>query len=199
MSYRTIMSVVLILTLLTGAATAMQNHDKTAKTETDNPDPDSVIFTAIPFNTITGEPTALDKIDAKAYLLVNVASRCGFTRQYEGLEALYRKYKDRGLVVIGFPANNFGGQEPGSDEEILKFCTSRFDVTFPMMSKISVKAEDIHPLYAWLTEKSAFPGEIKWNFTKFLLDGQGKVVARFEPEIKPSDEELVRTIDNLLK
>src|SRR5947209_11055254 len=119
----------------------------------------------------------LSAYEGKVVLIVNVASRCGFTPQYEGLEAAYRKYKDQGLVVLGFPANNFGGQEPGTDEEIKTFCSSKYNVTFPMYSKISVKGADKAPLYQFLTDTAANPstgGEIKWNFTKFLVDKNGK-------------------------
>ena len=148
--------------------------------------------------TITGEKTNLAAFKGKAYLIVNVASKCGFTPQYSGLEELYGKYRDKGLVVVGFPANNFGNQEPGTNEEILDFCRTRYDVSFPMMSKISVKGEDKHPLFVNLTEKSSMPGEIKWNFFKFLLDGNGELVARFPSQTKPLDKELTDQIDKLL-
>ena len=153
----------------------------------------------LPFSTITGEQTSLADYQGKVVLLVNVASKCGYTKQYAGLEELYRKYKDDGLVILGFPANNFGGQEPGSNEQILEFCTSTFDVTFPMMSKISVKGEDMHPLYKYLTTESGFDGDIKWNFTKFLLDRDGKPVARFESPEEPMSKEIVGDIEKLLK
>ena len=153
----------------------------------------------IPFSTITGEKASLADYQGKVILLVNVASKCGYTKQYAGLEKLYRKYKDDGLVILGFPANNFGGQEPGTNEQILEFCTSTFDVTFPMMSKISVKGDDIHPLYKYLTTESGFSGDIKWNFTKFLLDRDGKPVARFESAVEPMSEEIVGDIEKLLK
>lgn len=152
----------------------------------------------IPFKTITGEETSLQAFKGNVVLLVNVASECGFTPQYKGLEALYRKYKDSGFVIIGFPANNFGGQEPGSNEEILKFCQTKFDVTFPMMSKISVKGKDKHPLFVYLTEDSNLPGEIGWNFSKFLLDRDGHLVARYPSETTPEDKELVDKIKSLL-
>lgn len=152
----------------------------------------------IPFYTITGEETRLADLDAKAILIVNVASECGYTPQYEGLEAIYRKYKDRGLVVVGFPANNFGGQEPGNDEQILEFCKSRFDVTFPMMSKVSVKGDDKHPLFVYLTEETSEPGDIKWNFSKFLLDADGHLVARFGSATEPESEEMTTQIEHLL-
>jgi glutathione peroxidase len=134
-------------------------------------------------------------------LLVNVASQCGYTYQYEGLQALYMKYKDRGLVVAGFPANNFGGQEPGSNAEIGAFCKSKFGVTFPMFSKISVAGKDKAPLYQFLTEKNSNPktgGEIPWNFTKYLVDRNGKVVARFDAPVEPGSKELTSAIEEAL-
>ena len=135
-------------------------------------------------------------------LLVNVASKCGFTPQYKELEAMYEKYKDQGLLVIGFPANNFLSQEPGTNEEIKTFCSLKYNVTFPMYSKISVKGDDKAPLYQFLTDKNANPatgGEIKWNFTKFLVGRDGKVVARFEPAVKPDAPEVVGAIEKALK
>ena len=133
-------------------------------------------------------------------LLVNVASRCGFTKQYAGLEKLYQAYKGDGLVIVGFPANNFGGQEPGSEEEIKAFCSSKYNVTFPMMSKISVKGEDQHPLYDLLTHKTAeeLRGEVGWNFTKFLVDRNGQVFARFGSKTTPEDEKLVAAVQKAL-
>lgn len=152
----------------------------------------------IPFTTITGQSARLADYKGKIVLLVNVASECGFTPQYAGLEALYRNYIDKNFVVIGFPANNFGSQEPGTDEQILQFCKSTFDVTFPMMSKISVRGDDIHPLYRYLTTESPIPGEITWNFNKILLDKNGKVAARFDSKIKPEDKELTDRIRSLV-
>ncbi len=150
------------------------------------------------FATIMGDTTSLASFDGKVVLIVNVASECGNTPQYAGLESLYLKYKDSGLVIIGFPANNFGGQEPGSNEQILQFCTSKYAVTFPMMAKVSVKGTDKNPLFVALTEKSKLPGEIKWNFSKFLLDRHGNLVARFDPTVKPDAPELVSAIRKLL-
>ena len=155
-------------------------------------------YTAIPFQTITGEETNLAEFAGKVILLVNVASECGFNKQYAPLEKLYKEFKESGLVVIGFPANNFGGQEPGSNEEILSFCTTKFDVTFPMMAKISVKDKDKHPLFVYLTEKSDHTGEISWNFSKFLIDRNGKLVQRFEPKIDPLSDEITDAIKQLL-
>src|ERR1700686_3531752 len=143
---------------------------------------------------INGAPTSLAGFKGKVVLVVNVASQCGYTPQYEGLQALYTKYKDQGFVIAGFPANNFGGQEPGSNAEIGAFCKSKFGVTFPMYSKISVAGKDQAPLYQFLTDKAANPktgGEIQWNFTKFLVDRNGKVIGRFEPAVEPHASELV--------
>src|ERR1700690_54774 len=130
-------------------------------------------------NALNGTPTPLANFKGKVMLVVNVASQCGYTPQYEGLQELYAKYKDQGLVIAGFPANNFGGQEPGSNEEIGAFCKSKFGVTFPMFSKISVAGKDKAPLYQFLTDKAAHPktgGHIPWNFTKYLVERDGKVL-----------------------
>ncbi len=148
-------------------------------------------------NDIDGKPFAMAQLKGKAVLVVNVASRCGYTPQYAGLEALYQKYKSRGLVVVGVPANNFGGQEPGSDTEIKQFCSRTYNVTFPMLSKVSVKGADITPLYAYLT--AAQGGDVKWNFTKFLVGKDGKAVQRFESKVAPDSAELSAAIEQLLK
>src|SRR5215472_4186592 len=139
-------------------------------------------------NSIDGRPTPLLNFKGKVMLLVNVASRCGFTPQYSGLESLYEKYKDRGFVIVGIPANNFGGQEPGTNQEIKSFCTAKYHVSFPMMAKVSVKGSDITPLYAFLTDKNLHPetgGDIGWNFTKFLVGPDGKVIARLDSKVEP--------------
>jgi len=151
---------------------------------------------------INGTPTPLASYKGKVMLVVNVASQCGYTYQYEGLQALYLKYKDQGLVIAGFPANNFGAQEPGSNAEIGAFCKSKFGVTFPMFSKISVKGSDKAPLYQFLTDKNANPktgGEIPWNFTKYLVDRNGKVLARFDAPVEPESPELTSAIEAALK
>jgi glutathione peroxidase len=151
---------------------------------------------------IDGKPVSLSEYHGKVLLLVNVASKCGFTPQYAGLESLYEKYKDRGLVIVGIPANNFGGQEPGTNEEIKKFCSNKYNVSFPMMSKVSVLGEDKTPLYAFLTDKSVNPqigGDIKWNFTKFLFDRNGKPVARFEPNVTPDSPQVISAVESALK
>jgi glutathione peroxidase len=153
-------------------------------------------------NSIDGSPAPLSAYQGKVVLIVNVASRCGFTPQYAGLESLYEKYKDRGFAILGFPANNFGSQEPGTNEEIKTFCSSKYNVTFPMYSKISVKGDDQAPLYQFLTDKQANPatgGEIQWNFTKFLVDKNGKVVARFEPKVTPESPDVAAAIEKALR
>jgi glutathione peroxidase len=153
-------------------------------------------------NSIDGSPAPLSAYQGKVVLIVNVASRCGFTPQYAGLESLYEKYKDRGFAILGFPANNFGAQEPGTNEEIKTFCSSKYNVTFPMYSKISVKGDDQAPLYQFLTDKqanAATGGEIQWNFTKFLVDKNGKVVARFEPKVTPESPDVAAAIEKALR
>lgn len=149
---------------------------------------------------IDGEELPLSKYSGKVLLIVNTASECGFTPQYEDLQAVYEEYKDKGLVVLGFPANNFGGQEPGTDEEIKQFCKVNYDVTFPMFSKISVKGEDQHPLFSYLTSapNPDFTGEIKWNFEKFLIDSEGKVVRRFRSDTEPKNNKILKAIESSL-
>jgi glutathione peroxidase len=152
-------------------------------------------------NSIDGRPTALSNFKGKVMLLVNVASRCGFTPQYAGLESLYEKYKDRGFVIVGIPANNFGGQEPGTNQEIKSFCTAKYHVSFPMMAKVSVKGSDITPLYAFLTDKNLHPetgGDIGWNFTKFLVGPDGKVIARFDSKVEPESPEVTSAVEKSL-
>jgi glutathione peroxidase len=146
-------------------------------------------------NSIDGRPVDLASYRGDVVLIVNTASRCGFTRQYAGLQSLYESRRDRGLVVLGFPANNFGNQEPGTNKEIAAFCTGEFGVTFPMFAKVSVKGEDRHPLYARLTALTAEP---RWNFTKYLVDRDGNVVAHFGPRTEPNDPALLAEIDELL-
>jgi glutathione peroxidase len=151
---------------------------------------------------IDGNDVKLDGYSGKVLLLVNVASKCGYTKQYKGLESIYQKYKEQGLVVMGFPANNFFWQEPGTDEEIKTFCTTRYNVTFPMFAKISVKGGKIHPLYKFLTSKQTNPefgGGISWNFNKFLVDRSGKVVARFSSKDEPESVKVVQAIEQALK
>lgn len=151
---------------------------------------------------IDGNDVKLDAYRGKVALIVNTASKCGLTPQYEGLQNLYDKYKDKGFVVLGFPANNFMGQEPGTEKEIKDFCNLNYDVSFPMFSKISVKGADQHPFYTFLTNKDTnpgFEGDISWNFEKFLTDKNGKIIARFSPKTTPDSPEVVSAIENALK
>jgi len=151
---------------------------------------------------IDGKEVDLAQYQGKVVLIVNVASKCGYTPQYEGLQALYEKYDKDGLVVLGVPANEFGKQEPGSDAEIAKFCTDTYKVKFPMTSKVVVKGKDITPLYQYLTSKDTNPkfgGDIKWNFTKFLVGRNGEIVARFESKVEPSSDEVTKAIEAELK
>ena len=151
--------------------------------------------------TIDGKEMDLAQYKGKVVMLVNVASKCGRPPQYAPLEAAYKKYADKGLVIVGIPANNFGGQEPGSEADIKAFCEKNYGVTFPMASKISVKGDDIHPLYKFLTSKDTagdFAGDIDWNFAKFLVDRNGNVMARFASGTKPDDEKVVKAIEAAL-
>ncbi len=159
-------------------------------------------FYGFSIDDIDGKPVRMSEFKGKIVLLVNVASRCGFTPQYEGLQKLYETYKDRGFSVLAFPANNFGGQEPGTSAEIKAFCTSNYNVSFPIFSKISVTGQDIHPLYGYLTSVKTnprFPGKITWNFNKFLIGKHGEILGRFDSKVKPDDPELIRTIEDSLK
>lgn len=150
---------------------------------------------------IDGKDQKLADYKGKVVLMVNVASKCGFTPQYKSLEAVYEKYSEKGLVIIGFPANNFNHQEPGTDEEIKEFCSSKYDVKFPLMSKISVKGDDKAPLYQFLTSDKSngdFGGEIGWNFTKFLVDRNGNVIGRFSSQTTPDSATVTDTIEKAL-
>ena len=145
---------------------------------------------------IDGQDVALSGFKGKVARVVNVASQCGYTPQYKGLENLYRKYKDQNFAIIGVPANNFGGQEPGSDEEIKQFCTRKYSVTFPMMAKVSVKGSDMAPLYQYLQQNA---GEVRWNFTKFLVGKDGKVIKKFDSAVTPESSELASAIEQALR
>lgn len=156
-------------------------------------------LTDIPFEDAAGKKTSLKAYQGKVVMVVNLASKCGLTPQYESLEALYKQHQDEGFVVVGFPCNDFGGQEPGTIEEIQKFCKAEYDVTFPVMNKISVKGADQHKLYEALTGKQgAFPGDVRWNFGKFLIDRDGKLIARFEPSTTPDSAEVTAAVDKAL-
>lgn len=146
--------------------------------------------------TIAGTPKKLADYAGQVLLVVNVASECGLTPQYKGLEALHRRFAERGLRVLGFPANEFGAQEPGTDAQIQQFCTSKFDVTFDMFSKVVVKGAGIDPLFDWLTGETG--GEIKWNFGKFLIGKKGEILARFEPKVEPESPEVVAAVEKAL-
>ena len=148
--------------------------------------------------TIDGKDVDLGTYQGKVVLIVNVASRCGATPQYSGLQALYEKYKDKGFVVLGFPANDFGAQEPGSDEQIKEFCSTKYAVSFPMFSKISVKGPEKATLYKVLTETADPSGEVGWNFEKFLIGKDGKIAGRFKTRVSPDDAELVSAIEAAL-
>lgn len=148
---------------------------------------------------IDGKDTTLAPYKGKVVLIVNVASKCGYTKQYAGLESVYEKYKDKGFVILGFPCNQFGGQEPGSNEEIKQFCSSKFNVTFPLYDKLEVNGANRHPLYVALAGKdSPFPGDIKWNFNKFLVSKDGKIIHRYDSKVTPESEELTKDIDAAL-
>ena len=162
-----------------------------ASAEKEDPLPSALSFS---MKSIAGEDVPLSKYQGNVLLLVNVASECGLTPQYEGLQALQETYGDQGLVVLGFPCNQFGGQEPGTDEEIAQFCSANYHVQFPMFSKIEVNGEGAAPLYKYLTAldlQPKGPGEVSWNFEKFMIDRKGNVVARFDPRTAPSDSGLV--------
>ena len=185
----TLMTVSLALVLvasLSGAARLQTSEKKV---------PPALNFT---MKDIDGKQVDLSKYQGKVILMVNVASKCGYTPQYKDLEAIYKKYSEQGLVVLGFPANEFGQQEPGSDSDIKTFCTDKYNVTFPMFSKVVVKGDGICTLYKHLTSSDTdpkFAGEIKWNFTKFLIARDGSIVNRFEPKVNPSSEEATKAIE----
>ena len=154
-----------------------------------------------PIKTLQGKPTSLEAYQGKALLVVNVASKCGLTPQYEQLEAVAKKYQGRGLEVVGFPCNQFGGQEPGSAEEIQEFCSTTYGVTFPMMEKIDVNGDGRHPIYQALTpipDASGHQGDIRWNFEKFVISADGSQITRFSPKTKPDDPSVIAAIENAL-
>ncbi len=153
----------------------------------------------IPLKDINGKDTTLAAYKGKVLLLVNVASQCGYTPQYKGLEAIYKKYSDRGFTVLGFPCNQFGSQEPGTDAEIVQFCTSKYNVTFPLFDKIEVNGANRHPLYVMLAgPDSPFPGNITWNFNKFLIGKDGKILKRFDSKVTPESAELTQAVESAL-
>lgn len=153
----------------------------------------------IPLKDIDGKATSLKSYDGQVLLVVNVASKCGLTPQYKALESLHQKYKEKGFTVLGFPCNDFGAQEPGTNEEIKEFCSAKYNVTFPMFDKLHVKGPEQHPLYVALSGKdSPFPGDVKWNFGKFLISRDGKILKRFEPKAAPDSPEVTEAIEAAL-
>jgi glutathione peroxidase len=150
------------------------------------------------FKTIDGQPLAMSDYKGKAVLVVNTASFCGYTPQYTGLQSLWEGYKDKGLVVLGVPANDFGAQEPGSNAEIKEFCESKYDVTFPLASKETVKGKDAHPFYKWAAATLGETNAPRWNFHKYLVDAEGKLVAAFPSKVEPKSKELVSAVDKAL-
>ena len=189
-AFTLIMALALTMQLLASPPDSEPDDMMEADTDT------STDYRDIVFKTINGEDASLADFEGYIVLLVNVASKCGYTPQYGGLEELYKRYADDDFVVIGFPANNFANQEPGTNDEILEFCTTNYGVSFPMMAKISVAGDDINPLYEYLTTETEYKGPIKWNFTKFLLDRDGRVVGRFESAVNPLSDEMVSAIEN---
>jgi glutathione peroxidase len=154
---------------------------------------------SIPLKDIKGKDTSLKEYQGKVLLVVNVASKCGYTPQYSALEATHRKYADKGFAVLGFPCNDFGSQEPGSNEEIQTFCKTKYDVSFPLFDKLHVKGPEQHPLYTALTGKdSPYPGDVKWNFGKFLIGRDGKIIARWDSKVKPDSKEITDAIESAL-
>ncbi len=155
-------------------------------------------FYSFKVDTIDGKAVELSKYKGSVVLVVNVASKCGLTPQYAGLESMYKNYKDKGFVVLGFPANEFGRQEPGTNAQIKEFCAATYKVNFPMFSKIVVKGEGIHPLYSWLLQQTDNKADIEWNFAKFLIGRDGNVIARYSPKTKPDDATLVAALESAL-
>ena len=186
------------LSLLTAAAASLGMVDSADASPRGGAKPASRTVHDFSAVTIDGVAQPLSAYKGKALLIVNTASKCGYTPQYEGLEALYQQYRERGLVVLGFPANNFMGQEPGTNAEIKSFCSTKYQTTFPLFAKISVKGKEISPLYAYLTRDSGFKGDIAWNFNKFIVGPDGKVVARFGSGTDPLAKELTTKLESVL-
>jgi glutathione peroxidase len=181
---------VLILLFAFQVILSAQTKDKQMETQP--------VLYSFTMKTIDGNDKKLSDYKGKVLMIVNVASKCGHTPQYKGLEALYEKYKEQGFMILGFPANNFFSQEPGTNEENKTFCSLNYGVTFDMFSKISVKGDDQHPLYHYLTEESPVPGAVKWNFQKYLVDRKGNVVDKFSPGTEPTEKEVIAEIEKLV-
>ena len=189
------MRLILSAVLCFGAMSTMATADDAQKGEHKHDHECALDFR---MNDIDGKEVDLEDYEGNVVLIVNTASQCGLTPQYAGLEALYKKYSEKGFVVLGFPCNQFGGQEPGTEADIKKFCSTRYNVSFPMFSKIEVNGDDATPLYKYLTGKDMKPagkGNISWNFEKFLVDRDGNLINRFSPRTKPSDTDLVKAIE----
>lgn len=194
-----IASLILISTIFTGVFNCISSNANAAD-PLEKPGKEKSVLD-FKMTDIDGKEVALKKYKGNVLLIVNTASKCGYTPQYEGLQKIYDRYKAQGFYVLGFPANNFGGQEPGTNEEIKEFCTLKYKTTFPMFAKISVKGDDQHPLYKFLTAAETnpdFAGDIKWNFNKFLVDKKGKVVARFDSKAAPESEQVTKAIEQYL-
>lgn len=189
-------STISISMLTVSLLTAMLMAADTATTPEAKPVPDALKFK---MKSLNGEEVDLAKYQGKVILMINVASKCGYTPQYKDLQAIYSKYQDKGFVILGFPANNFGGQEPGTDAEIVQFCQANYGVTFPMFSKISVLEPEKAPLYKYLTTqeqaKTKETGEVKWNFEKFLIGKDGKIVGRYRSKTTPTDAAFISTLE----
>jgi glutathione peroxidase len=178
--------------------TAAEAVDAKARTQGAQMPPQSHSIYDFTMNDIDGKPVALSQFRGKTLLLVNTASFCGNTPQYTDLQVIYDRYRSKGFEILAFPANNFGRQEPGTNEEIKGFCFTKYSLTFPLFSKISVKGGDQHPLYRYLTEESPFPGEVEWNFQKYLVDSNGAVVGRYHHRTKPTSDEMVSDLEHTL-
>jgi len=202
--FQTTLAVLLVVAGVSSACGADRSPAEGPRTGTDerenSPASDGPAVIDHTVRALTGETVELNAFRGHPMLIVNTASKCGYTTQYEGLQKLWEKYGEGDLVVIGFPSNDFGNQEPGTAEEIGEFCRLNYGVTFPMMAKVRTKGPNQAPIYRALTDESEqqFRGEIRWNFTKFLVDPDGRVVARFEPAVEPMDEQIVSAVDALL-
>ena len=181
-----------------GPAQASEGHDSFKETTVMRMTSQSPRVYDFTLDDIDGKPRPLSSFRGKVLLLVNTASFCGNTPQYADLQAMYETYKDEGLEILAFPANNFGKQEPGTNTEIKSFCFTKYSLTFPLFSKFSVKGPDQHPLYRYLTEQSPFPGDVEWNFQKYLVDRKGEVIARYQPRTKPLSPEIVQDVKRAL-
>ena len=182
--------------IVIGMSLLIARGDETKKE--DKPVPSVLNFT---MKSLSGDDVNLAQYQGKVILMVNTASKCGFTPQYKDLEALYKQYQDKGFVILGFPANNFKNQEPGTDQQIAQFCEANYGVTFPMFSKIDVLGDSKAPLYHYLTEASTdpkFPGEVQWNFEKFLISRDGQIVARYRSKVKPMSDDVVKAVETKL-